>query len=105
MRLRSMRKKTKKLPEKIDILGHSIAVIMQDDLEHYNSAYGLSKFKERVILIESSLDYDQQVETLIHEIIEFANDFLELSLDHNKICALETTLFQALKSGGILNVE
>ena len=90
----------------INILGHEIKIILRDDLENDNSAYGLSKFKDRIILIESSLDYDQQVETLIHEIIEFANDFLELAIDHHKICALETILFQSLKSGELLsNVE
>ena len=90
------------LPKTMDVFGLRYDIVMRDDLENDNSASGLVKFKACQVLIESSLSYDMAVSTLIHEIIEIANDSLELSLEHRTICGLEVAVYQALKSGNLI---
>tara|TARA_Y100001001_G_C7866915_1_gene259808 strand:+ start:91 stop:417 length:327 start_codon:yes stop_codon:yes gene_type:complete len=90
------------LPKSIEAFGISFDIVIRADLEHDNSAHGLAKFKSRQILIDSSLNYSQQVSTLIHEIIEIANEHLELGLEHRVICGLEMVIHQSLISGGLI---
>ena len=90
------------LPKTMDVFGLRYDIVMRDDLENDNSAAGLVKFKACQVLIESSLSYDMAVSTLIHEIIEIANDSLELRLEHRTICGLEVAVYQALKSGNLI---
>ena len=94
-----MNRKVLKIPKNVSAFGYEFDVILREDLENDNSAQGLAKFKSKQILIESSLDYSQQVSTLIHEIIEVGNEYLELGLEHKAICGLECVLHQALTTG------
>lgn len=100
-----MNRSKSKLPKSIEMFGQKYEVILREDLENDNSAFGLAKFKAKQILIDASLDYSQQISTLIHEIIEVANESLELGLEHKVICALEASIHQGLVSGGLVNVE
>ena len=96
-----MKKKADRLlPESIQVLGHTVDIVITEAMDEL----GLSVFNKRKIYISADLDYDQQVETLIHEIFEYANSLLEMNLEHHKICSLEMVLFQSLKSGGLIDV-
>lgn len=90
----------KSLPDSVDILGHRVEVRLTDSIDEQ----GRAEFEARIIYINSSLAHDQQVEVLIHEVIEFAGSWLDLGLDHYKICCIEMVIFQALKSGDLLDV-
>ena len=89
-------------PSHVQAFGVRFEVTLRDDLENDNSAFGLVKFKGKQILIDSSLDYSQQVSTLIHEIIEIANEHMELGLEHRTICSLEAVIHQGLTSSGMI---
>ncbi len=89
-------------PSHVQAFGVKFEVILRDDLENDNSAFGLVKFKGKQILIDSSLDYSQKVSTLIHEIIEIANEHMELGIEHRTICSLEAVIHQGLTSSGII---
>ena len=90
------------VPSHRQAFGVRFEVILRDDLESDNSAFGLVKFKGKQILIDSSLDYSQQVSTLIHEIIEIGNEYMELGLEHRAISSLEAVLHQGLTSSGMI---
>ena len=89
-------------PSHVQAFGVRFEVILRDDLESDNSAFGLVKFKGKQLLIDSALDYSQQVSTLIHEIIEIANEHMELGLEHRAICSLEVVIHQGLTSSGMI---
>jgi len=48
------------------------------------------------ILLESGMDHDAAMATLIHEILEAINHLLELGLEHGTIVAIETGLASVL---------
>ena len=55
------------------------------------------------IYLEKEAPKDLQESTLIHEIIEAINWELELNLEHNKITALESGLYQVLKDNKLID--
>ena len=61
-----------------------------------NSMNECGSFEQDKITINNTLNKNEQISTLIHEIIECINYNLELDLEHNKINSLETGLFSAL---------
>jgi hypothetical protein len=79
----------------IKILGYDykIEYLENDSMK----AFGRFNAEKQSILIGNDLPIDLQKSSLIHEIIEALNFYLELELPHNKITSLEAGLYQVFK--------
>lgn len=74
------------------ILGHEIEVTYPNPRDE--DLYGLSVFEENRIEIHTT-NPEKAQSILIHEILEWVNELLELKLKHSQITGLETGLHQA----------
>ena len=82
----------------LKIGGRNIKVEYVEGPEHFPSGeLGLSFLEKGLIKIDKTIENDFQKSVLLHEIIEFINDMLELKLEHRTITCLETALYQVLK--------
>jgi hypothetical protein len=81
--------------KKLKILGYDykIEYLENDSMK----AFGRFNAEKQSILIGKDLPKDLQKSSLVHEIIEALNFYLELELPHNKITSLEAGLYQVFK--------
>lgn len=86
-----------KIPNKIKILGHdtTIKLINQEDFSN-SDQFGDFHEKYHQIRISREISTGRQIETLIHEVVEYINAALELELKHNQVQALSATLYQVI---------
>ena len=81
----------------IRILGHNYKVEIREDL----GAFGKSCLSDSKIYIDPNNTDEQMISTLLHEVIEMINAQLELSINHQSICGVETGIYQFLVENGI----
>lgn len=91
-----------KIPSKLNILGKTFKVSVQEIGSDQEEVSGLCRPAMQEILINERLPQEAQETTLIHEIIEAINEFMELKLKHPQITSLETGIYQVLKDNKLL---
>lgn len=84
------------MPNKLKIGGLIYKCTLEKNLGRDYSATGQSCNNDLWIKIDDSLPEQNKKSTLIHEIIEQINCIYELGLEHDKICTLETALYQVI---------
>jgi len=82
------------------ILGYHYSIERQQGDFEFNYM-GFVNAKDHKIIISADVCIDQQISTILHEIIEALDYHLELCLDHQTIMLLEAGLYQTLKDNGI----
>lgn len=82
------------------ILGYEYQIIEDGDADIIG-AYGRHHIKKQILQVASGLAPQQQISTVLHEIIETLDYHLELGLAHNIITSLEAGLFQVLTANGV----
>jgi hypothetical protein len=83
------------------ILGYDIRIVSDKKMDEIGNYSGGFTSSQNRIQVASDLCDEQKVSTLLHEIIEALNHFLELKLEHNVISSLESGLYQVLKDNGV----
>lgn len=89
------------LPRVIKIGGLEILVEESTSLASNRDRFGEYSFIEQKITIDKSIPHGKKMETLIHEILEAINVYLELGLPHDKLTVLGFMLYQVLKDNEI----
>ena len=91
------------IPKKLKIGGFVYDVIIDKRMEDsgVNSTGTHYQYKQK-IWIDEECHFQQQEETLIHEIIEAINSANELKMEHNQIAMLSNQLYQVLKDNNLL---
>lgn len=87
-----------KIPDKINILGRTFDIIIEDMSKHANDDIGSARLSSQKIWIDSddNIHIQEKEETLFHEVIEMINKMCELDLDHKTITILSSILYQVL---------
>lgn len=93
-----------KIPKKLKIAGYEYSVEFSEDLARDKDLFGDFNGRMQRIRIEKSLTKERQFGVLLHEIIEAIDYHYQLELEHNKIKAFETALYQVLKDNDMLNM-
>ena len=86
-----------KLPTKLKIGGHDIAVKELTNLESPDAGGSWQDGYHLITINVDSTSESYQAETLLHEIIECINSFAELDLEHWKINSLSQWLYMTLR--------
>lgn len=89
---------------KLRVLGKDFELKVVDS-QIVGSACGHFHSDRNEILINKRMCKSMQESTIIHEIIEALNYHLELNLEHNKITALESGLYQVLKDNNLIDLS
>lgn len=84
----------------INILGYQYTIDRSKTVDEIG-ALGRYNHKSLTIQIARDLEPPVVTATLLHEIVEALNYCLELNLEHAKITALETGLWQVLSENGV----
>lgn len=79
------------------ILGYNYALVTDTDME----ALGSMHSRSQRLKLATDMHPDQQLSTLLHEIIEALNYHLDLGIQHQTIMALEAGLYQVLADNGV----
>ena len=89
----------------IKILGLNFDVEFKDFVSDLLSedSVGMSNLPQQKIYVSINQTKDQQIQTLIHEIIEIIKDLNELDIKHSDICSIETGITSSLS--GILKIK
>ena len=83
-----------RIPDSIQLGGHTITIHFQDDLMEFSQAYGLFDPTSLKIVIDKNADPSIQNETFWHEVVEAICFFTEAELDHSKIQTFGVLLHQ-----------
>lgn len=83
-----------RIPESIQLGGHTITVEFQSDLVANCEAYGLFDPTNLRIIIDRDVDPSIQSETFWHEVVEAIVFFTEAGLEHSKIQTFGILLHQ-----------
>ena len=83
-----------RIPDSIQLGGHTITIHFQDDLMTFSEAYGLFDPTGLRIIIDKGADPSIQNETFWHEVVEAICFFTEADLDHSKIQTFGVLLHQ-----------
>jgi hypothetical protein len=88
----------------LNILGHDYEVqfVEHNQLDTSRNC-GTCDMYRTILAISTNQSRTMQESTIIHEIIEAVNYCLELNLEHNKITALESGLYQVLKDNKLID--
>lgn len=82
---------------KIKIAGYEVKIVVDKNLVANEARVGEYSPFEQKITIADGLTRQQMIETLIHEVLEAANDIYELDLDHdNQLCKMSVILHQII---------
>ena len=82
---------------KIKIAGYEVEVVLDKNIVPNEARIGEYSPFEQKITIADGLTRQQMTETLIHEVLEAANDIYELDLDHDtQLCKLSVIIHQLL---------
>jgi len=84
----------------LNILGYQYEVRFAPSQDMGGKAGRFMTLPPRILVAEDCAR-DQQISTMLHEIIEGLDYHLELKLEHNQISALEAGLFQVLTTNGV----
>ena len=92
-----------KIPKHLKIGGHIYRVYYFDrGKKDANERLGSTKPYQNKIWITTDVPQSHQESTLLHEILEIINSLNDLELTENKICVLETNLYQILSENKLL---
>ena len=84
------------LPEELDILGMKIKVVNEEILEK-DEVYGDWDGPKLTIRVDSTGTTDQQLVTLLHEVIHVIDEFCHLRLTHQNVYLVSQLIFVFLK--------
>lgn len=90
------------IPDKLKIGGMVWRVFFEEHLSSGRELFGETRFMSQEIAIEKRAHPQRCEETLLHEIIEVINHNCELKLEHYKITALASCLYQVLKDNNLV---
>lgn len=79
------------------ILGHDYDVLYRDDL----NAFGKASIRAARLYIDPALGDEQQLSTILHEVLELIMMQMELNMDHQAVCSVETGMYQFLVENGV----
>lgn len=83
---------------KVNILGFTYQIIFTPNIELFtqdNEKYdGYFDNDSQIIYIDSTLHFDAQFSTLIHEVLEILVSKLNIPIDHDNLERLEVGLFE-----------
>lgn len=83
--------------KQIKIAGYNILISESANLIANESRIGEYSPFEQTIRIAAGLTKQQEIETLIHEVLEAINDIYELGLDHDEqLCKLSVAIHQII---------
>lgn len=88
----------RKLPDRLEIGGHTIEILRVSNLLESQQAYGLFDPINLRIEIDTSLSNTMAWETLWHEIVEAINFFSEAGMEHKSIQVFGLLLHQVANS-------
>jgi hypothetical protein len=91
-----------KIPKQVKVGGHTIDVILEDDLELNHEAQGLWKNHHDKIVLDSGLADAVMAETFFHELVEAINSIYDLKLPHVKISVLGAVIHQVLTDNELI---
>lgn len=89
------------IPKLIKVGGLEIVVEESATLASNRDRFGEYSFMEQKITIDRNIPDSKKMETLMHEILEAINGYLELGLPHDKLTVLGFTLYQVFKDNQI----
>lgn len=84
------------IPNSLKIGGLTVTVKEKSSLASNRDKFGEYSFMEQKITIDQSLPDSKKTETLLHEILEALNGYLELGIPHDKLTVLGFSLHQVL---------
>ena len=84
------------LPPELDILGMKIKVLNEDILEK-EEVYGDWDGPKLTIRVDSTGTPDQQIVTLMHEVIHVIDEFAHMRLSHQNVYLISQLIFVLLK--------
>jgi hypothetical protein len=85
----------------LNILGYTIDTDFSRSSDELGDVVGRCSPDMLYIRIASDMPYQSKISGMVHEIIEVINSQLQLNLEHETICRLETSLFQTLTMNGV----
>ena len=88
--------------DKIYIAGLEYEIKYEKHYARDAEALGSHCGNNTTIKIDTDLKLQVQQKTLLHEIIEAINFEYSLKLEHDKICVLESALFEVIKNNKLL---
>ncbi len=88
----------RKLPELMELGGHTIQILRTENLLETQEAYGLFDPINLRIEIDNSLTNTMAWETLWHEVVEAINFFSEAEMEHKSIQVFGLLLHQVANS-------
>lgn len=93
-----------KIPKKIKVGGHIYKVILRNRNENDGaSELGTANIYNKLkIWLDTGQASSQLESTLLHEIIEIVNALNKIGLTEEKICQLETGLYQVFSDNKLL---
>ena len=91
-----------KIPETLKVGGHTFKIIFDANLIQDRNRYAEVNYRTNEITVDPTSCEEQQIESLLHEIIEVIDGHCELGLAHQVIKTLSFNLYQALKDNEML---
>jgi hypothetical protein len=82
------------IPKSVEVFGHTYAVQHAPDPILGD---GCAVHGDQIIYVNQQLHGEKQRETLVHEMVEAANDIANLELSHHQITVLGMFIFQSFK--------
>lgn len=85
------------IPAFLKIGGLEVSVEQSTSLAVARDKFGEYSFMEQKITLDSNLPESKKTETLMHEILEALNGYLQLEMPHDKLSALSFALHQVMR--------
>jgi hypothetical protein len=86
------------IPSSFTVAGHSIDVVLEEDVVEKSSAYGYFSPGKMQIVIDSGLQQSLMEETFWHEVVEVLNFLAEANMEHHSIQVFGLFLHQIIGS-------
>lgn len=84
------------IPKRIKIIGKYYKIDIVESIDNDNTVWGTVKYSELKILIKKSLDYQNQCETLLHEVMHILFDVAGMSQNEKHIESISKVLYQVI---------
>lgn len=84
----------------MNILGYAY-IVNGDQSFRELGCMGDSDYMHLVIRIAKDLPRQQQISTMIHEVLECIKSHNEIELSHSDLCTIEADLFQVFSDAGV----
>lgn len=91
-----------KIPDKINICGQIISVVIDDKLLSHHSDIGQYHKIRNEITIDSNINQDTKESVFIHEIVEAICFMNDIELEHQTISTISNQLYQVLSDNNLL---